>query len=80
MFVAFSDTVGLFIEMVLGGLSVKGQCKPSSLVSYLSFIRSTQYDNKVNHTLWQACDLGPCETFRAMPLNSALPPLCLNFL
>lgn len=27
MRVAFSNTVGLFIEMVLGGLSVKGQCK-----------------------------------------------------
>lgn len=35
MYVAFSNTVGLFIEMVLGGLSVKGQCKPSSLVSSL---------------------------------------------
>lgn len=46
----------------------------------LCFIRSTEYDNKVNHTLWQASNLGPCETFRAMPLNSGLPPLCLNFL
>lgn len=35
MCVAFSNTVGLFIEMVLGGLGVKGQCKPSCLVSSL---------------------------------------------